>query len=123
MRLAIIFVLHIHIHYKLFSTNFLMELSEHVVIFSNHCRGLQDTHLITENFNTYVNFPKKSQKKIDKLRRNSINRAEKSLKPYDIIDYSQFMTKPKTKTKTKRRKRGTKRKGAKRSNILIYSDN
>ena len=96
---------------------------EHVVIFSNHCRGLQDTHLITENFNTYVNFPKKSQKKIDKLRRNSINRAEKSLKPYDIIDYSQFMTKPKTKTKTKRRKRGTKRKGAKRSNILIYSDN
>ena len=78
---------------------------DHVVIFSNHCRGLQDIDLITENFNTYVNFPKKSQKKIDKLRRNSINRAEKALKPYNI------MIKP----KSKRRKRGTKRKGAKRS--------
>ena len=44
--------------------------------------------------------------KINKLRKKSINKAEQSLRPFNI---------KKTPPKKNRRKRGTKRKGAKRS--------
>lgn len=91
---------------------------EHVIIFSNHCRGLISNKKppITKinHYNTYFNFDEDNRKEINKLRQNSLNRMKKSLKPYNL-PYS-----PPTPPKKTRRKRGPKRKGAKRT---VYNTN
>lgn len=91
---------------------------EHVIIFSNHCRGLVSTKKPTNNiqkhYNTYFNFDEDNRKKINKLRKDSLNRMKKTLKPNNL-PYS-----PPTPPKKTRRKRGQKRKGAKRT---VYNTN
>ena len=96
---------------------------EHVIIFSNHCRGLISKKKPNNNeikhYNTYFNFDENNRKEIDKLRGNSLNRM-KTQKAYNL-PYS-----PPTPPKKTRRKRGQKRKGAKRTvyntNWLKYND-
>ena len=87
---------------------------EHIIIISNHCRGLKKTIYDKEkHFNTYFNMDIEDKAKINKLRKNSINRAEESLRRFNI-------KKTPPKIKKTRRKRGTKRKGAQRS---FYNNN
>lgn len=91
---------------------------EHVIIFSNHCRGLvsKKKQPITKikHYNTYFNFDEDNRKEINKLRKDSLNRMKKTLKPNNL-PYS-----PPTPPKKTRRKRGQKRKGAKRT---VYNTN
>ena len=98
---------------KIILDNANIKEDEQIIIFSNHCRGLVKPNKTTEFFfNTIHNFSPKDRKRINKLRKNSLNRAYHTLKPYNL---SNSLNSPPSNQKKSRRKRGSKRKGAKRS--------
>jgi hypothetical protein len=87
---------------------------EQIIIFSNHCRGLTKLGKTIEYFNTIHHFSPGERKRINKLRKNSINKAY-TLKPNNLSNSLNSLNSPPSNLKKSRRKRGTKRKGAKRS--------
>ena len=99
---------------KIILDNANIKEDEQIIIFSNHCRGLVKPNKTTEFYNTIHNFSPKDRKRINKLRKNSINKVYNRLKPNNL---SNSLNSPPSNQKKTRRKRGSKRKGAKRSQI------
>ena len=97
---------------KIILDNANIKEDEQIIIFSNHCRGIIKPGKDLEFFNTIHHFSPKDRKRINKLRKNSLNRAYNTLKPNNLPN---SLNSPYSNHKKSRRKRGSKRKGAKRS--------
>lgn len=97
---------------KIILDNANIKEDEQIIIFSNHCRGIAKPGKNLEFFNTIHHFSPKDRKRINKLRKNSLNRAYNTLKPNNLPN---SLNSPPSNHKKSRRKRGSKRKGAKRS--------
>lgn len=97
---------------KIILDNANIKEDEQIIIFSNHCRGIVKPGKKIEFFNTIHHFSPRDRKRINKLRKNSLNRAYNTLKPNNLPN---SLNSPTSNHKKSRRKRGSKRKGAKRS--------
>ena len=97
---------------KIILDNANIKEDEQIIIFSNHCRGIVKPGKKLEFFNTIHHFSPRDRKRINKLRKNSLNRAYNTLKPNNLPN---SLNSPTSNHKKSRRKRGSKRKGAKRS--------